>query len=75
MTVTMTKGECEQTIRHHYHVCRDAEVPPNDQLSFCAFWSWLNQNHSAYLKFRTTTSVQYDIEMWFDQEFKLTWRR
>lgn len=38
------------------------------------FYSWMDQNHANYLAFRTTTSVRYDVEMWFDQEFKQTWR-
>ncbi|MFG1277202.1 hypothetical protein [Xanthobacter autotrophicus] len=51
-----------------------ADLPP-EQLSFSAFLSWVRQNYSSYLDFRTTTSVSYDVEMWFDDEFKQNWRR
>jgi hypothetical protein len=44
--------------------------------SFSAFKRWLSeQGYSRYLDFRSTMSADYDAELWFDQEFKQTWRR
>jgi hypothetical protein len=74
----MKKSESEPVIRHLLHKWRTDcgfDDVPNDELSFSKFYSWMEQNYPNYLAFRTTTSVRYDIEMWFDQEFKQTWRR
>lgn len=35
--------------------------------SSAAFYNWLQDNHPSYLRFRTTTSVRFDVDMWFDQ--------
>jgi len=74
----MKKAECEKAIRHLCHQwhreCGLSNVQAED-LSFSSFLSWVQQNYSAYLDFRTTTSVSYDVEMWFDDEFKQNWRR
>lgn len=74
----MKKFECEAAIRHLCHQWRKesglADLPP-EQLSFSAFLAWVEQHNAACLDFRTTTSVTYDVEMWFDEEFKQTWRR
>lgn len=74
----MKKDECERIIRGLCHVWRQengfSNTPPSE-LSFEDFFFWLSANQSACLKFSTTTSVRYDVEMWFDQEFEQTWRR
>lgn len=74
----MKKAECEKAIRHLCHQWREesgnAETPLH-QLSFSAFLTWVRQNYSSYLDFRTTISMPYDVEMWFDQEFKQSWSR
>jgi hypothetical protein len=74
----MKKDDCERAIRSFCHKWREecglSRTPP-DQLSFSDFISWVRQNYSSYLKFRTSLSVDYDAEMWFDQEFNQTWRR
>ena len=74
----MKKAESESAIRHLVGVWarrngfqRSAEENP----SFFDFWAWLRENYSGYLSFRTTTSVEFDVEMWFDEEMKQTWRR
>lgn len=72
----MQKIECEKAIRHLCHewfksIDSNGEV---DQPSFHDFLSWLKENHSAYLHFNTSTSVEYDVESWFDQELKQAWR-
>jgi hypothetical protein len=74
----MKKDECEQVIRQLCHQWRSesgfADVPPGD-LQFSGFLSWMEQHHSNYLRFRSGMSVRYDVEQWFDQEFKQMWRR
>lgn len=74
----MKKAEAERTIRHlcHQWRCKDGlSDVPTDQLSFSSFLSWVEQNHPSCLDFRTPTSVSYDVEMWFDDEFDQNWRR
>lgn len=74
----MKKADAERAIRHLCHQwCKECDLSetPADQLSFLAFQTWVQQDYSAYLGFRTTTSVSYDVEMWFDDEFKQSWRR
>lgn len=74
----MKKDECEQAIRALCHTWREVRgllnIAPGD-LSFLDFKSWARENYPRYFKFRTSTSVDYDTEMWFDQEFHQTWRR
>lgn len=74
----MRKAESEGYIRPLCHDWRkqsgNSNTPP-EALSFSEFFSWLEQHYSQLLKFTTSTSVRYDVEMWFDQEFKLTGRR
>lgn len=74
----MKKADAESAIRHLCHQwrreCGFSETPA-DQLSFYTFQTWVQQNHPSYLNFRTTISVSYDAEMWFDDEFKQSWRR
>lgn len=73
----MTKGEAERGIRY---LCGEwaklvGVVPdPAIQPDFGAFLSWVQSNHPAYLNFRSTVPVRDIVEMWFDQEFKQTWR-
>ena len=74
----MIKAECERVIRQLCHEWRKANgltETPAEKLSFEQFYMWLKDNHSRYLAFRTTTSVRYDVEMWFDQELGQTSRR
>jgi hypothetical protein len=67
------KAECGRVLRHLYHVLRKESGLSDssaDRLSFTQFFSWVEQKYSSYLNFRTTTFVRFDVEMWFDQEFK-----
>lgn len=68
----MRKSDAEQAIRHLCHEWRRdqgcLEKPPQS-LSFADFWSWLQANYSTYTAFRSSISVRYDVELWFDQEF------
>lgn len=67
----MKKPEAENGIRF---LCtnwaREIGLSANDYptANFQDFWRWLRVNHAEYLEFRTTTSVVYDFEMWFEQE-------
>lgn len=74
----MKEAECAEAMRHLCHQwsreCGLSDVPAED-LSFPSFLSWVPKNCSAYLDFRPTTSVSYDVDMWFDDEFKQNWRR
>jgi len=73
----MKKSEAEQAIRYLCGVWGDSVgIMPDPAASPCfpAFMRWMRDNHPQYLKFRTTTSVSDDVERWFDQEFKQTWR-
>lgn len=75
---SVKKAEAEKAIRYLCHQWRAESglggVPEND-LSFSDFLSWVRNKYSAYLDFRTTTSVEYDAEMWFDREFHQSWKR
>lgn len=74
----MKKAECEKAVRSLCHDWRDTcgfMTTPMDKLNSYSFLSWLRENHPHWLKFRTTTSVEDDVELWFDQEFKQMWRR
>jgi hypothetical protein len=75
----MTKAESEKAIRSLCHKWKDdrgtvihntvgsAAPPPTSCRGSL-------EHHSQYLDFRTTTTVTDDVERWFDQEFKQTWR-
>ena len=75
----MKKDECEQTIRHLCHQWRDAAGlmdAPLEHPSFAEFKNWLStKGFSNYLNFQSMAGADYDAELWFDQEFKQTWRR
>ena len=75
----MTKNESQSAIKHICHrwrEVRDLVSAPPEELIFSDFFSWVGENYSRYLEFRTTSpSVRYDVELWFDQEFKRTGSR
>jgi hypothetical protein len=75
----MKKDDCEAAISH---LCgewaHEAALTPADMEhpSFLAFKTWLAQKgYAHYLNFRSRAEADYDAELWFDQEFKQTWRR
>lgn len=72
----MKKAECETAIRHLCHEwARGLSEAELVHPSYSWFKSWLSDNHySQYLDFRAVPSADYVAEMWFDQEFKQTWR-
>lgn len=43
---------------------------PTYELSFYDFYDWVQNHYAQVLRFRTTTSVQFDVEMWFDVHFE-----
>jgi hypothetical protein len=71
----VTKGEAEKAIRQLCHQWRRAEgyshTPEND-LNFSAFYDWVARNHGAKLEFKTTSDVRYNVQAWFDREFRRT---
>lgn len=69
----MTKGEAEKAIRQLCHQWRRSEGlvhTPADDLNFSAFYDWVARNHAAQLEFRTTSNVRYNVQVWFDREFR-----
>lgn len=73
----MKKDEAERAIRHlcgQWGNLTGTAPDPSAQPDFGAFFSWVQKNYSDCLSFRTTTSVRDNVEQWFDQEFKQTWR-
>jgi hypothetical protein len=73
----MTKQESEKGIRY---LCTEwaklcgIQKPCVGQPSFSDFYSWVRQNYSHYLSFRSTLPVSDQVEAWFDDEFKQKWR-
>ncbi len=73
----MKKSECKPVIHQlcsQWAELRGITKRPEHQPSFGDFVSCVEQNYPRYLRFRTTTSVRYDVEMWFDHEFGQRWR-
>lgn len=73
----MKKADAEKGIRYLCHEWgKEAGVTPDPaaEPNFYAFLRWVRDKYPAYLDFRTSTSVNDDVERWFDQEFKQTWR-
>lgn len=78
MGFRMKKDECEKAIRslcHEWGSIKGISMPPVDQPHFSEFKAWLKEKgYSHYLNFRSVMGPDYDAELWFDQEFKQTWR-
>jgi hypothetical protein len=73
----MKKDECERAIRHLCHEwarLRGIQIDTQVQPSFGDFYSWVRDNYPSYLKFRSRVDSRSEVERWFDQEFKQTWR-
>ena len=65
----MKRDECKRatpTLVDIWRKERGLENTPPNGLSFYGFRAWLSEHHPEYLKFRTSISVEYDLEMWFD---------
>ena len=72
------KQDSEAGIRHlcyKWAELRGVRIPSIEQPSFADFLSWVRQNYGWYLKFRTTGSVEDQVEKWFDEVFGQTWRK
>jgi hypothetical protein len=70
----MKKKEAEREIRALMHMWKRSEHPntPVSQLYSGEFITWLENNSSGHLRFKSPiTGVRYDIDMWFDDEFKI----
>lgn len=73
----MRRAEAEANIRHLCSVFAKAHNIPMDGVgepSFSDFHRWVRENHPACLDFRTTGQPINDVEHWWAQEFKQTWR-
>ncbi len=71
----MTKGEAEKAIRALCHQWRRAEGyshTAESDLNFSAFYDWVARNHGSKLEFKTTSDVRYNVQLWFDREFRRT---
>ena len=67
-----TSGRVEQAGRDISALSPDRREYPH----FSAFKSWLGESgYSPNLTFRSRMGADYEAELWFDQEFKQTWRR
>jgi hypothetical protein len=82
--MNVNRGEAETAIRALcYQWAAERSIRPNPNAdprefhpSFSAFTRWMQEEgYDRYLRFRSTMGPEYDAEMWFDQEFKQTWRR
>ena len=74
----MKKDDAEKAIRqlcHEWEKSKGARFTAADHPSFSEFKSWLSDmGYAHYLNFRAVGGPEYVAEMWFDQEFKQTWR-
>ncbi|CAA2108962.1 hypothetical protein MBUL_04455 (plasmid) [Methylobacterium bullatum] len=74
----MKKDDAERAIRGLCHVWRREagldDAAPLD-LHFSSFWEWMKGHHIQYTTFKARGGAAFIAELWFDQEFKLTWTR
>ncbi|MEQ1950566.1 hypothetical protein [Mesorhizobium sp. CN2-181] len=74
----MKKDEAEKAIRHmcalwagECNIPIDPMIPP----SFSDFKTWAEKKgYGQYFEFRSIMGARHDVEQWFDEEFKQTWR-
>lgn len=76
----MRKSDAEPAVRslcHEWARETDQQTEaPAFHPSISAFRRWLeDRGYGDYLNFRSTTGARYDVEMWFDDEFKQNRRR
>jgi hypothetical protein len=67
----MTRAESETVIRRlvdEWVEVRGVTQGQSEAPSFSDFYVWLQQDYSPYLDFRSATSVQADVERWFNEE-------
>lgn len=74
----MKKDEAERNIRRLCHTWRKEvrleDAAPLD-LHFSEFWNWMKDTHFQYTAFKAAAGPEYMAEIWFDQEFNLSWTR
>ncbi len=73
----MKKAEAERGVRYLCGVWAEEKglnIEPDELPNFSEFYRWLQDNHPSYLDFRDSVGVRYTVEMWFDEEFRQTWR-
>ena len=67
----MTREESETVIRRLVEEWVDLRGVTEGQSgapSFSDSYSWLQQDYSPYLEFRSATSIRVDVERWFNEE-------
>ena len=72
----MTRQESETVIRRlveEWVELRGVTEGQSGAPSFSDFYSWLQQDYSPYLAFRSATSVRTDVERWFNEELGQDW--
>ena len=68
----MEIAEVEEAARQLCRRCANEKgITPDDQPSFSAFHSWLQERHSDRIEFLQRLGVAYKLKAWFDQEFNL----
>jgi hypothetical protein len=74
----MRKGDAKAAFEQMFSEWQSEEgimVPLKDNVSFSKFCSWVEKKHySLYFNFRSVAGSRNDVEKWFDQHFKQTWR-
>ena len=67
----MTREESETVIRRlvdEWVELRGVTQGRSGAPCFSDYYTWLQHDYSPYLEFRSATSVQADVERWFNEE-------
>jgi hypothetical protein len=73
---SMTRQESETVIRRlveEWVELRGVTQGLSAAPSFSDFYSWLQQDYSPYLEFRSATSVRAEVARWFVDELGHDW--
>lgn len=74
----MKKTECMQAMGHLadlWQKQRGFESKKDNELPFNDFYDWVENNYPTYLNFRSSNGVRFDVEIWFNKNFKQTYAR
>ena len=73
----MKKAEAERNHRVLIHEwASEVGFSPESgaQPCFLAYKDWARNKSNELFSFRSAAGADYDVEMWFDEELKQTWR-
>ena len=73
----MKKSDAEAAIRYlcsEFSKLKGLPMDGTADPSFGDFHRWLRENHPSYLHFRSRVSPISEVERWWADEFKQTWR-